>query len=341
MIILNYRAALLLHQLDVLSTTSNGFIEMLNEDGYWISANDTSHEFAFMFEDKLDLNFPSLFPIEWANIQDQNFDIFTDKGHFLVKKVNLLEQIESMNPSNTSISMHEHYWWIVSYIPNSHEYNYLFSLDPLLFIHHLLQKYIFVLLFVSFLSAILAILVFTNERNFSNVKFHSTFDGLTRILNRRAGLKCLDDYLQLNQFPDSWVTLCYMDINGLKEVNDRLGHAYGDILIQHTTEIILSEIRETDLFMRLGGDEFLLVLTQTKYVDAQKIWERVLNQYSLVNQSTQFPFVLSVSHGLISKLQKEIKSIDEFINEADQLMYAEKRRIKRTIKIIKDDFQKN
>ena len=89
MVIINYRADYLIDQLDTLSQTSNGEIEILNSDGYWISNMNKDKEFTFMFEDKLSDSFAQNYPLEWANMNSNTSSEFTNNGFFIYSKINL------------------------------------------------------------------------------------------------------------------------------------------------------------------------------------------------------------------------------------------------------------
>ena len=335
MVIINYRADYLIDQLDTLSQTSNGEIEILNSDGYWISNMNKDKEFTFMFEDKLSDSFAQNYPLEWANMNSNTSSEFTNNGFFIYSKINLYQKWLIYH-NQTSEGIEEQNWWIVSRIPINYDTSYLFNPSLFVFWTHIFKKYMIMIIFMTFFGALLSALYYRNILNYSKTKYHAAYDGLTRILNRRAGLKDIENYLSTSKDSTASISFCYMDINGLKEVNDRFGHLQGDQLILLTTETILSEIRDTDIFMRLGGDEFLLVLVKTKYEDGLRVWERIQNHFDLINRKQSYPFLISVSHGLITKTQKDIKDINETIKESDQLMYAEKKARLSTMKIFKD-----
>lgn len=132
------------------------------------------------------------------------------------------------------------------------------------------------------------------------------------------------------------LSVCFIDINGLKEVNDYLGHDTGDELILSVVDCIKKNIRDTDLIARLGGDEFLIIFYNMSAMDAEKVWTRISAEYDRINEEQNRKYVISASHGIEEVNVDTDKSIDIIINQADEKMYREKRRIKKDEKIIRD-----
>ena len=89
-------------------------------------------------------------------------------------------------------------------------------------------------------------------------------DVLTPALNRRGFLRELGRALAFCRRHGVAATLLYLDLDGFKGINDRLGHAAGDAALVRTAEILLSNLRESDAVGRLGGDEFALLLLGTE-----------------------------------------------------------------------------
>ena len=77
----------------------------------------------------------------------------------------------------------------------------------------------------------------------------------------------------------------FIDINGLKEVNDYLGHEAGDELILSIVDIIKANIRDTDFVARLGGDEFLIIFNNTDEIGAENVWMRIHQGYERINEN--------------------------------------------------------
>lgn len=159
------------------------------------------------------------------------------------------------------------------------------------------------------------------------------YDQLTKAFNRRSGLARLNRILQLDSTRHLKLSFCFIDINGLKEVNDRLGHKYGDELIVSVVECIKKEIRDEDFIIRMGGDEFLIVFNGIDEEISEKVWERILKRYQYINEQEGRLYLISVSHGIVTCDKFEKVDIEFLIKNADDKMYAEKKYIKETLKV--------
>lgn len=121
-------------------------------------------------------------------------------------------------------------------------------------------------------------------------------------------------------------TLCYLDLDGLKYVNDTFGHAQGDAYIQNFVELIRSSFRNGDTFARIGGDEFCLVLTGLMKELINKKLSAILDDFQSENDSG---YQCSFSYGTVEITGKDNElSLDEIIQKADSIMYKCKRKNK-------------
>ena len=151
----------------------------------------------------------------------------------------------------------------------------------------------------------------------------ATYDPMTGSLNRATGIQMIEDLMR--QKND--IVICFTDINGLKEINDILGHEQGDDLILSSVKIIKENIREKDLLIRLGGDEFLICFVNIGIDQVETTWLRILDKIKLANEGDK-PYIISLSHGIAEIKKSERTMLDEMIKEADIKMYDEKRSIK-------------
>lgn len=135
-----------------------------------------------------------------------------------------------------------------------------------------------------------------------------------------------EEYMEIVLREKQQVTLCYLDLDGLKYVNDRYGHLEGDIYIQNFVETIRKDFRNGDTFARIGGDEFCLVLSGNMKELMDRKLEEILNEFQ---NSDLSDYQCSFSFGVVEIPGAEnTRSMDEILEEADELMYECKRRNK-------------
>jgi diguanylate cyclase (GGDEF)-like protein/PAS domain S-box-containing protein len=156
----------------------------------------------------------------------------------------------------------------------------------------------------------------------------ATYDELTGLYNRRVGMEFLKQELKKIRRTNNYLSICYIDINDLKVVNDNFGHEAGDNLILAIIMDIKSAMRESDILSRIGGDEFLLIFPDCRLNKVKSIWQRVENSLELRNQKAENKYEISVSFGFAETSSDNILDIDELIQMADKRMYIHKRRAK-------------
>lgn len=159
------------------------------------------------------------------------------------------------------------------------------------------------------------------------------YDQLTKTFNRRSGLAKLSKMLQYDNRRRLEMSLCFIDVNGLKMVNDQLGHKFGDELIVSAIDCIKQEIRNDDFIIRMGGDEFLIVFKGINEEVSEKVWDRINNRYQDINENEDRAYVISVSHGIVEYDNFEKSEVELLIKNADDKMYLEKKHIKEELKI--------
>ncbi|HET7717403.1 MAG TPA: sensor domain-containing diguanylate cyclase [Bauldia sp.] len=116
--------------------------------------------------------------------------------------------------------------------------------------------------------------------------------------------------------------LVYIDVDGLKHVNDRHGHAAGDALIKAVADALRSSFRHTDILARIGGDEFC-VLVPDPHDDAETLRNAIKLRIEELNQASA-KFRYSASLGVLEAAADDLDSLDGLIARADELMYRDK-----------------
>ncbi len=154
-------------------------------------------------------------------------------------------------------------------------------------------------------------------------------DPLTKIANRRGFYRALDAELARLYRTNRPFTVAYLDVDGFKAINDRLGHHVGDELLRITAETIQSQIRKLDTAGRLGGDEFILLLPETGHEASNELLIRL--KTSLTHQMRLRDWPVSFSIGAATFIDPP-ESIDEILRQVDQLLYTAKTDGKDTIR---------
>ena len=158
------------------------------------------------------------------------------------------------------------------------------------------------------------------------VQHLANHDELTDLPTLRLGKDRLSGSIALARRNKTSVALLYVDLDGFKGVNDSLGHKAGDLLLNKVAERLQQSVRETDTVARIGGDEFIIVLTQigekgNAVMFAKKVIERLTRPIRIdaqdVNISASIGIAFYPEHG---------ETPDELINQADGAMYVVKRK---------------
>lgn len=173
---------------------------------------------------------------------------------------------------------------------------------------------------------LLSVIDITARKDAENkLKEYATLDELTGVFNRRVGISMLEQEMHYIERERSRFTICFIDINGLKDVNDTWGHDEGDLLIKRVVEIIQNKLRRGDMMCRLGGDEFLMMFKNCNEENAEHIWGRVEKRLEAINRISNKPYKISVSYGLLECSYEMKATVNEIIHMADQKMYVHKK----------------
>ncbi len=157
-----------------------------------------------------------------------------------------------------------------------------------------------------------------------NLLYQAKYDNLTQIPNRNYGLEQLNDLLKQAEENNNKLGLMFIDLDHFKQVNDNLGHDYGDELLIQATERMKSVVRQTDLLTRLGGDEFFMaipLLQQDNYLAtiASKIIDILKKPFIIFEQ----PVCISGSIG-IAIFPQDSDKLKQLMRQADLAMYKSK-----------------
>ncbi|MGB5444214.1 MAG: diguanylate cyclase [Psychromonas sp.] len=181
---------------------------------------------------------------------------------------------------------------------------------------------------ITFDGKSVSVLGITNISELKNVQqqlqHYASFDEMTGLLNRRTGLMFLDKSMKQLNRSDGRLSICYIDIDGLKYANDQYGHSEGDWLINTVSQAFINIIRTSDAAVRLGGDEFLLILHNCSKEDAKHLIVRAETYLKEKEAAEHKPFPIGFSYGIATYTANRDITADELISEADNLMYQSK-----------------
>jgi diguanylate cyclase (GGDEF)-like protein len=153
-------------------------------------------------------------------------------------------------------------------------------------------------------------------------------DELTGLHNRRAFLDLaraqLDDAVRAQR----GMLVIFADLDGLKQINDRLGHQAGDRALFEFAALLRATFRERDLVARLGGDEFVVLVTDASGVGHAELVARLAARVDQHNNRGRRDFSIAFSTGVSTFDPSEPEPLEVLLSQADARMYAQKRRRK-------------
>ena len=169
-------------------------------------------------------------------------------------------------------------------------------------------------------------------------RWRASTDGLTGVLNKATFVRRMQALVSQSRRQKDALVIAYIDLDGFKAVNDGLGHAAGDALLCRFAEAAADAIRGDDLFARVGGDEFMVLLNVDDCAQGDIAAERLHARLTAILRTEAVGVTCSVgalvveTHGLTHS--------DSLIDAADELMYEVKRSGKNALRIARDDLQR-
>lgn len=319
--------------LDVSSFIDISGIYLVSQDSFVLNSSDIN---SIYLGNK---TFSFIYPDAWANMQKSNEGQFRTNDALFTYKLLIPEK----KIGNITVETGDLYF--LSSIPIDENDSPYFINDVRSFIKYSnfnerIFYWILGYIWILFASVILYILIVNRIKN--NLLVNT--DQLTGTYNRRRGFQLLEKLIRiynisrkgtLNRFFIHSILLrrflntlhiCLVDIDNLKQTNDKLGHKFGDELISITINTVKSYIKRDEMIIRIGGDEFLIVFLNRKMPDIDKIWQQIQDDFNNKNIKGKFPYTISVSKGVIE--YRSGMNIQDCIIEADALMYREKKRRK-------------
>ena len=177
----------------------------------------------------------------------------------------------------------------------------------------------------------------TTHEHFNSLVNHSTIDRLTGLFNRNCFNDILKHLLALTQREDSELSLVFLDLDDFKFVNDHFGHQRGDYVLNKFGQLLSSSIRQSDIALRYGGEEFVILMPNTGLKEAMILSNRIrlkVKSMPFIENGTNLH--ISISGGL-AVYPTHAKTADELVYSADSALYQAKGSGKNNIKVFKNE----
>lgn len=123
-------------------------------------------------------------------------------------------------------------------------------------------------------------------------------DGLTQVLNRRSVMQMLDREMSRAQRHSTSLSVALLDVDHFKQINDQHGHVVGDFVLKTLTQMLKQRLRGTDIIGRFGGEEFLVLMPETKLENAKIVLDDIREAFALIKQSGIHEFNAQFSGGI-------------------------------------------
>ncbi len=167
----------------------------------------------------------------------------------------------------------------------------------------------------------------TAQRKIADLEKLADQDPMTNLANRRAFVREMGRMISFAARYEIPTSLIYFDVNDLKAINDTHGHNVGDAALNHISDLLQKNIRESDIVGRLGGDEFAVILPNANEDNAQtkaSALAKIIADTPLVHGDLLIP--VRVAYGAYS-FNPDVDP-SQALAEADRKMYAHKRALK-------------
>lgn len=159
----------------------------------------------------------------------------------------------------------------------------------------------------------------------AGVREMSLSDELTGIYNRRGFFFLGNLAMRSARRTSTRLSLLFFDVDGLKDVNDTLGHAAGSQLLHDIAGMIRDTFRSNDIVARVGGDEFAVIAHDIKHASRSAL-SRLEEKVKAINDSQVRPYIISYSVGEVTIDPQREEALDVLLEHADKAMYQDKKR---------------
>lgn len=161
----------------------------------------------------------------------------------------------------------------------------------------------------------------------SEARRQAMFDVLTRVWNRRGGMELLEMAVNNADHDKEEFSICLLDIDNFKQINDQFGHPVGDQVLRKIAASIVASVRPQDIVCRYGGEEFLTILRGAGEKHCTEVAERIrINIQALPIRTREVSIPMTVSIGVAVQSLDSDMTAEQLIGRADQALYKSKHR---------------
>ncbi|MGL1935388.1 MAG: sensor domain-containing diguanylate cyclase [Fibrobacterales bacterium] len=290
-------------------------LDILNNSGYYLSSPDTNRTWGFMFPEREHHRYDLKYSEEWHSIVTERQGVIRKTNNHIV-----FSELKIRLPRPFSSSSH-HTLYALCIIP---ETTIAETTNQLIF--GLQTGFILLGPLLFYLGWRVGNYQVHQKWLFSLLEQEATHDPLTGLYNRKALFEVLKKAMFQTIRRQSSLSVCFIDLNDLKTINDKFGHKMGDTMLKFCSEAILSNIRVSDSASRIGGDEFVIVFPDCSVDSAEIILQRIAASFTATSVETH-GHLWYISYGCTEMFNDDIHP-ESIIDRADKLMYENKKQSK-------------
>jgi len=164
------------------------------------------------------------------------------------------------------------------------------------------------------------------QRVLEELRTLSLSDELTGLYNRRGFFILAEQQIKIATRTKRGMLLVSADLDGLKKINDGFGHHEGDRAIVDAGQLLRQSFRESDIISRIGGDEFVILITEKPEINAEVLFGRLRKNLESHNRRVQRPYPFSISMGVAAFDPQNPVDLNTLLIAADKSMYINKKR---------------
>ncbi len=127
--------------------------------------------------------------------------------------------------------------------------------------------------------------------NYDKIVLHQSLDEQTGVYSKQAACEFLEEEISKLKTFDTIFTVCYLKINGIEEIFNKLTQKECEDYIKTLISVISNSIRQTDVFARISGDEFLLIFPKCRYEVVDNIMGTVVTRFEVINETSDKPYI--------------------------------------------------